>query len=238
VAQSPGVPLLPLLEILKVRSRYLIFRHCRIWPISPLLLFGLRCGGASNNGGTWYINDPSGSSTDFVLNGTVAPAVMGADIDATPSSIIFPKRIKNVATTQAVTLNEVGGFDANYTSSASGHAIVTAGDAGSINAYQSGSITVGIDTTSAGAKNGNITIDDGNFDVDQIDVAGDVYDPSTPAFLVNGASALSFNVGNFAQGSGISARQSTIFCKPTVLQLSWISIRFQEPATRAYCPPI
>jgi hypothetical protein len=143
------------------------------------------------------------SFNNFTFDGSVNQVtVAGPNINPANTSVNFPNRIVNVAATQAVTLNEVGGANAPYTSSTTGTAVVTSGGSGTINANQTSSITVGINTTSAGTKNGSVTINDNNPDDDQISVSGNVFDHSSAAFLSNPATSLTLNVGSFAQGSG------------------------------------
>lgn len=161
----------------------------------------------------WGGDGPGGNtnSTSTYLNGFSISSLASPDIDPAVSSVPFLNRIAGTAAAQAVTLNEVGGALANYTSSVSGDAIVTAGGSGSIAANGSGSITVGIGTASAGAKSGIVTINDGNPDVDQISVSGDVFDPSSGAFLSNGGTSLTLDFGTFAKNSGLQSLSEALF---------------------------
>jgi hypothetical protein len=177
--------------------------------ITSAITFRLYGFGSTGTAGTFSIND-------FVFNGAVS-ALATPDIDPAVGSVSFPSRIVGAAATQAVALNEVGGTAASYTSSMSGDAIVTAGASGPIAANGSGSITVGISTASAGPKSGIVTLDDGNSDVDQISVSGNVFDPSLAAFLSNGGTSLNLNLGTFLPGSGVHSIAESI---SNVLQMA------------------
>jgi hypothetical protein len=135
--------------------------------ITAPITFRLYAWGGSNAAGTFSVND-------FTFDGSISPLVI-ADIDPASTSTIFPARLVGSVATQAVTLNVTG--TASYTSSTSGSAVVTAGASGGpITGPATGSITVGITTATAGHKTGAVTLNDGNADVDQIAVSGDVLD--------------------------------------------------------------
>jgi hypothetical protein len=181
-------------------------------PSTTTVTVRLALWGATNVGGTWYINQ-KGAGTDFSISGSVSAATAGGNLTPATDSVVFPQRIVSTPAAQAVALNEVGGSAVNYTSTTGGDAIVTSGNSGLVPANGSGSITVGINTGSAGAKSGTVTVNDGQPSGNQIAVSGNVYDHSSAAFLSNGATSLTLNLGSFAQGSGSHSIVDSIFNK-------------------------
>ncbi|WP_442484968.1 hypothetical protein [Aeoliella sp. SH292] len=159
--------------------------------------------GGTSASGTFSIND-------FTFNGEVN-SLASPDIDTAQPTVSFLPSVVGAVLSEVVTLNEVGGAAANYTSTITGDAIVQSGASGSIGANGSGAINVGLNTSSAASKAGTVVVNDGNPDVDQIAVSGSVFDPSTALFASNGANNLTIDFVAQPIGSGVLSLGEAIY---------------------------
>lgn len=171
--------------------------------VSSAIEFRLYAWNASSSTGTFSING-------FDFDGSVSSAA-SPDIDPAQPTVSFLPSIVGAMLSEVVTLNEVGGAAANYTSTTTGDAFINSGAAGSIGANGSGAINVGLSSTSAGAKAGTVVVNDGNADGDQIAVSGSVFDPSTALFASNGASNVTVDFGVQQIGSGVLSLSEAIY---------------------------
>ncbi len=146
-----------------------------------------------------------------------------------------------------MTLNEAAGFSAPYTSTATGNALIISGGAGTVAAGGTATIKVGVNTATAGAKSGTVTISDNNIDADDITVSGNVFSLATLPAAIAAGDAIDYSATFDTTNLGVfSATYQLLFCvddnmsgaasagaQPLNFTLSGNVVSLPEPASLA-----